>query len=126
MVANLLRGMCYPDQDQSMAVLTEMVQTGLYGLYELNELYGGELPNTHNDDVLDYATEQRDNDQLSRAFGEVEVLQRQKHTAEQQLYGLQDEKDRLEGALKKSESELVKVENRATQLQIVLKSMPRQ
>jgi len=30
MVANLMWVMCQPDHDQSMAVLTEMVQTGLY------------------------------------------------------------------------------------------------
>jgi chromosome segregation ATPase len=30
MIANLIRGMCRPDQDQTMALLTELVQTGLY------------------------------------------------------------------------------------------------
>jgi len=73
----------------------------------LNELYGGDRPNTHNDAKLDDTTEQR----------EVEILQRQKYTAEQELYGLQDAKDRLEGALKKSDYELVKMKNRTTQLQ---------
>jgi len=39
MVANLLRGMCYLDQDQSMAVLTEMVQAGLYSQELLRVVY---------------------------------------------------------------------------------------
>jgi len=30
MVANLMRGMCRPDQDQTMSLITELVQTGLY------------------------------------------------------------------------------------------------
>ena len=29
MIANLIRGMCHPDQDQTMALLTELIQTGL-------------------------------------------------------------------------------------------------
>jgi len=39
MVANLLRGMCHPDQDQTMAVLSEMIQTGLYTQELLRVVY---------------------------------------------------------------------------------------
>jgi len=77
----------------------------------LNELYGGERPDKYNEAELDDNTEQRDNNRLSKAYGEVKVLQRQKHT----LYGLQDANDRIEVMLKKSDSELGKMKNRATQ-----------
>jgi len=39
MVANLLRGMCRPDQDQTMALITELVQTGLHTQELLRVVY---------------------------------------------------------------------------------------
>jgi len=39
MVANLIRGMCRPDRDQAMALLTELIQTGLYTQELLNVVY---------------------------------------------------------------------------------------
>jgi len=39
MVVNVIRRMCRPDQDQTMAVLTEMIQTGLYTQELLNVVY---------------------------------------------------------------------------------------
>jgi len=40
----VVRGMCYSDQDQSMAVLSEMVQTGLYTQELLRVLYTHMVP----------------------------------------------------------------------------------
>jgi len=39
MMTNLMRGMCRPDQDQTMALITELVQTGLYTQELLGMIY---------------------------------------------------------------------------------------
>jgi len=46
---------------------------------------------------------------LSKAHDEVEILQKQKNKAEEELHRLQDAKERLENTLRKADIEFVKL-----------------
>jgi len=90
MVVNLLRGMCYPDQDKSMAVLSEMVQTRLYTQELLRVVYKHmvSMAQTLRDQLIAV-----DDDRLSKAHNEVEVLQKEKNKTERDLYKMQEGKE---------------------------------
>jgi len=92
---------------------------------DLNELYGGDYTDTHNDIEADDNTERRDYERLSNA-----------HEAKRELYKLQEAKELVETTCKKADIELGKYKSRSAKAEgqvriyktksIVLKSMPRQ
>jgi len=74
----------------------------------LNELYDGHyIPR-------DVEIKQRENDRLSKAHDEVEILQKQKNKVEEDLCKSQDAKERLENTLKKVDIEFMKMKTCTT------------
>jgi len=130
-----------------MAVLTEMVQTGLYILELFCAVYAhlvsmaktlrdqltavdifnsmaenavlqalethSDYTDTPNDIGADSSTEQKDDERLRKAHDEVEILQKQKNKAEQDLYKMQEAKERVKASLKKADIDLAMYKSRS-------------
>jgi len=91
MVANLLKGMCYPDQDQSMAVLIEVIQTGLDTQELLRIVYKHmvSMGQTLRDQLIavDNFTSMVENAMLQATIVRLETQLASAHNALNELYG---------------------------------------